>query len=349
MSKIKSVSQFEDNIWGEATPIGADASNIDVEMSDSSIKDLQTVLGDIPSAAAPIQSQINTKVTASGGNIGNTTVSSGIQNFDSSSSETSTELLDTSVRVTNATEVTSSMWTKFNRFRKRVDNKFKDVFLSSVEDVASPSLTKTYSQSALNDYFANVVGYATAADLPDASSTIASQLSTLNNNSNFLMSRMTKNNNTFTLNNALHLYAEEGVSISNNSNSPTAIRWTQDSSSSFFYAYAAGGIKNLLSDYYITYLITFHICFNNTGTLGDYSIGSSLKQHLASGGDYVNYKYLGFTPSATSQYCLFSETVYAAVPPGGYLALFSYNQTSGRTIKTASSSWAVIIPLGLYP
>ena len=74
------------------------------------------------------------------------------------------------------------MWTKFNRFRKRVDNKFKDVFLSSVEDVASPSLTKTYSQSALNDYFANVVGYATAADLPDASSTIASQLSTLNNN-----------------------------------------------------------------------------------------------------------------------------------------------------------------------
>lgn len=182
MSKIKSVSQFEDNIWGEATPIGADASNIDVEMSDSSTKDLQTVLGDIPSAAAPIQSQINTKVTASGGNIGNTTVSSGIQNFDSSSSETSTELLDTSVRVTNATEVTSSMWTKFNRFRKRVDNKFKDVFLSSVEDVASPSDYKTYSQSALNDYFANVVGYASASDLPDATSTIAQQLSTLNNN-----------------------------------------------------------------------------------------------------------------------------------------------------------------------
>ena len=182
MSKIKSVSQFEDNIWGEATPIGADASNVDVEMSDSSTKDLQTVLGDIPSAAAPIQSQINTKVTASGGNIGNTTVSSGIQNFDSSSSETSTELLDTSVRVTNATEVTSSMWTKFNRFRKRVDNKFKDVFLSSVEDVASPSDYKTYSQSALNDYFANVVGYASASDLPDATSTIAQQLSTLNNN-----------------------------------------------------------------------------------------------------------------------------------------------------------------------
>lgn len=182
MSKIKSVSQFEDGIWGTETPIGADASNVDVEMSDSSTKDLQTVLGNIPSAAAPIQSQINTKVTASGGNIGNTTVSSGIQNFDSSSSETSTELLDTSVRVTNATEVTSSMWTKFNRFRKRVDNKFKDVFLSSVEDVASPSDYKTYSQSALNDYFANVVGYASASDLPDATSTIAQQLSTLNNN-----------------------------------------------------------------------------------------------------------------------------------------------------------------------
>lgn len=181
MSKIKSVSQFEDGIWGTETPIGADASNVDVEMSDSSTKDLQSVLGDIPSAAAPIQSQINTKVTASGGNIGNTTVSSGIQNFDSSSSETSTELLDTSVRVTNATEVTSSMWTKFNRFRKRVDNKFKDVFLSSVEDVASPSDYKTYSQSALNDYFANVVGYASASDLPDATSTIAQQLSTLNN------------------------------------------------------------------------------------------------------------------------------------------------------------------------
>ena len=191
MSKIKSVSQFEDGIWGTETPIGADASNVDVEMSDSSTKDLQTVLGDIPSAAAPIQSQINTKVTASGGNIGNTTVSSGIQNFDSSSSETSTELLDTSVRVTNATEVTSSMWTKFNRFRKRVDNKFKDVFLSSVEDVASPSDYKTYSQSALNDYFANVVGYASASDLPDATSTIAQQLSTLNNNVTSLNNKTT--------------------------------------------------------------------------------------------------------------------------------------------------------------
>jgi hypothetical protein len=197
MSKIKSVSQFEDGIWGTETPIGADASNVDVEMSDSSTKDLQTVLGDIPSAAAPIQSQINTKVTASGGNIGNTTVSSGIQNFDSSSSETSTELLDTSVRVTNATEVTSSMWTKFNRFRKRVDNKFKDVFLSSVEDVASPSDYKTYSQSALNDYFANVVGYASASDLPDATSTIAQQLSTLNNKTAIL-----DISNNFTLNTA---------------------------------------------------------------------------------------------------------------------------------------------------
>ena len=194
MSKIKSVSQFEDGIWGTETPIGADASNVDVEMSDSSTKDLQTVLGDIPSAAAPIQSQINTKVTASGGNIGNTTVSSGIQNFDSSSSETSIELLDTSVRVTNATEVTSSMWTKFNRFRKRVDNKFKDVFLSSVEDVASPSDYKTYSQSALNDYFANVVGYASASDLPDATSTIAQQLSTLNTKTFNYMSMYTRTN-----------------------------------------------------------------------------------------------------------------------------------------------------------
>ena len=33
----------------------------------------------------------------------------------------------------------------------------------------------------MNDYFAHVVGYASASDLPDASSTIASQLSTLNN------------------------------------------------------------------------------------------------------------------------------------------------------------------------
>ena len=145
MSKIKSVSQFEDNVWSASTPIGADASNIDVEMSDSSIKDLQTVLGDIPSTAASIQSQLNNKVTASGGNIQSTVVTTGIQNYDNSSlsDETSTALLDANVRVVNAQDTAASMWTKFNRFRRRVDNKFKDIFLSSVEDVASPSLTQT--------------------------------------------------------------------------------------------------------------------------------------------------------------------------------------------------------------
>ena len=261
MSKIKSVSQFEDNIWGEATPIGADASNIDVEMSDSSTKDLQTVLGDIPSAAAPIQSQINAKVTASGGNIGNTTVSSGIQNFDSSSSETSTELLDTSVRVTNATEVTSNMWTKFNRFRKRVDNKFKDVFLSSVEDVASPSLTKTYSQSALNDYFANVVGYATAADLPDASKSIANQLSTLNSSISTVNSNIsTVNSNISTINsNAIKNITRSGTTFTATKLNNTTFTFTQQDLHSTYTTFSLTAARTAVS-------ISSQFCYYDSDT-----------------------------------------------------------------------------------
>ena len=346
MSKIKSVSQFEDNIWGEATPIGADASNIDVEMSDSSTKDLQTVLGDIPSAAAPIQSQINTKVTASGGNIGNTTVSSGIQNFDSSSSETSTELLDTSVRVTNATEVTSSMWTKFNRFRKRVDNKFKDVFLSSVEDVASPSLTKTYSQSALNDYFANVVGYATAADLPDASSTIASQLSTLNNN---LKNRLIYNSHlTFASYNYSAILSD--VDLNNSSSSPTWMTYTNEVDSDFLRIQAGtsyGGIYNK-TNYNLVVLLSLRLRIHFTADT-NYTAAASIQLWKKTDDTYSYFRHLGFIVSAISTYprALYSYTWIESIPPQGALGLRGYRDATHTSVATITEGNLMTLPLCL--
>lgn len=178
MPKIKEVYEYNNGSWANGTPIGADASNVDVALSDStSTKDLQSVLGNVSVSDPSMKTQLTGKVNASGGDIKDTVVSV----LDPASETDTSEDIDGTDVVVAAGESQTTMWSKFNMFRKRVSNKFSNFLISSVEDVFEPSDTKTYSQAALNSYFADVIGYKTDADVATVGS-VADQLSTLNNN-----------------------------------------------------------------------------------------------------------------------------------------------------------------------
>lgn len=177
MPKIKEVYEYSNGSWANGTPIGADASNVDVELSDStSTRDLQTVLGNVSVSDPSMKTQLTGKVNASGGDIKDTVVSV----LDPASETDTSEDINSTDVVVAAGESQTTMWSKFNMFRKRVSNKFSNFLISSVEDVVTPSDTKTYSQAALNSYFADVIGYKTDADVATVGS-VADQLSTLNN------------------------------------------------------------------------------------------------------------------------------------------------------------------------
>lgn len=194
MPKIKELSKFNGTQWETGVPIGADASNVDVSVSGGGTQNLQTVLG-TPSASQNIQTQINNKVGTSGDG-SNTTVTN-LSNYDLDTSETSDVLIkdgeggsvDTDAALVTAADGQSqvTLWSKFNRFRKRVNNKFGNYVATSSFITSSTGVTSTgndtqaYTAKALNDYFANVVGYASESDLPSSADTIAAQLSSLNN------------------------------------------------------------------------------------------------------------------------------------------------------------------------
>lgn len=185
MPKIKKVYEYNNGSWVNETPIGADASNIDVGIYDSTgdhlvgVNDLQSVLGDISVSDASIKtqlSQISGKVSTVGGDIKSTVVS---EINTASTTDTSENISDNASDVIVAAgESQYTMWGKFNSFRKRVSNKFNNFLISSVDSSVSSS-TKTYSQSALNNYFSNVIGYTSAADVVSIGS-VADQLETLN-------------------------------------------------------------------------------------------------------------------------------------------------------------------------
>lgn len=178
MPKIKEVYEYNNGSWENGTPIGADASNVDVALSDStSTRDLQSVLGNVSVSDSSIKTQLSGKVDTDSGDIKDTVVSV----LDPSSATDTSEDIDSTDVIVAAGEDQTTMWSKFNTFRKRVSNKFNNFLINSVEDVLEPSDTKTYSQAALNSYFADVIGYKTDADVASIGS-VADQLSTLNNN-----------------------------------------------------------------------------------------------------------------------------------------------------------------------
>lgn len=180
--RIKTVSQYDGSNWVNETPIGADASNIDVVTAGSTSRNLQDVLG-TPPASGNITNNINSKVSISGGDVADTIVSKDITNYDSST-EVDNDILTDTAAVTSTN--TSTLWSRFNLFRKKVSNNFENYFTNSSLVGADPGVTITgddstaYTTAAINNYLSNVIGY-TSASAPSAG-TVASQLSTLNSN-----------------------------------------------------------------------------------------------------------------------------------------------------------------------
>jgi len=107
--------------------------------------------------------------------------------YDSSTSETSKVLIGTNDVKAIASDTDLTAWGKFNRFRRRVSNKFADYFATANLTGSSTGVTSTgddnhaYTTAALNAYFGTVVGYSSAADVSGVGS-VASQLSSLNSN-----------------------------------------------------------------------------------------------------------------------------------------------------------------------
>ena len=180
MSKIKELSKYNGSAWETGVPIGADASNVDVTVSGGGTQNLQTVLG-TPSNTTSIQAQLNTKLSSTGD--GSSTTVTGISNYDTDSEETSKDLVTQVVASDDENQAT--LWGKFNRFRKRVSNKFTDYFATANLTGSSAGVTSSgddnhaYTTAALNAYFSSVVGYSSAADVSSVGS-VASQLSSLN-------------------------------------------------------------------------------------------------------------------------------------------------------------------------
>lgn len=192
-SKVKEIHQYDGTRWGQAVPIGADASNVDVKTSDNTDISLQSVLGSFNATEPSIKTQINGKVDKEGGDVAHAVINDPVNEipiYDLDTEETSEKLIsddistDTDMVVMSGDgENLTTMWGKFNRFRKRVDNKFKNYLVTSLEGVApgASSDTKGYSTQALNNYFSDVIGYTSAASVAQTGS-VASQLSSLNSN-----------------------------------------------------------------------------------------------------------------------------------------------------------------------
>ena len=205
-SKVKEIHQYDGTQWGPAVPIGADASNVDVRTSDNTDVPLQSVLGSFNATEPSIKTQINGKVEKEGGDVAHAVINDPVNQipiYDLDTEETSEKLIsddistDTDMVVMSGDgENLTTMWGKFNRFRKRVDNKFKNYLVTSLEGVApgASSDTKGYSTQALNNYFNDVIGYTSAASVAQTGS-VASQLSSLNSNT---IKNISRNGTTFT-------------------------------------------------------------------------------------------------------------------------------------------------------
>lgn len=137
MAKIKQVAKYDGSSWGTPYDLGADAENIDVvtgedpttqeEITDN----LQNVIDNIQEDISNIQTNLDNKVDTEDlggfdftktylettGNSANTIVNGISQNADTSSD------IATNAQAV-AGESTLTLWNKFNKFVKRVGNKF---------------------------------------------------------------------------------------------------------------------------------------------------------------------------------------------------------------------------------
>ena len=104
---------------------------------------------------------------------------------------TSAGLVDSNVTVVPG-DTAASAWTKFNRFRKRVQNAFGNfagVTLRTAYNTSNID-TSVYTTGVINNYMSNVIGY-TGTTAPSAG-TVAVQLNSLNSNLNSALCKRLK-------------------------------------------------------------------------------------------------------------------------------------------------------------
>lgn len=121
-----------------------------------------------------------------GANATNIDMASNPSDYDSSTTETSTAIINTNDVKVISSDTDLTAWGKFNRFRKRVSNAFGTLSgktLATAYTTASAD-SKIYSASVLNNYMTNVIGY--SGTTAPSEGTVASQLSSLNSNLNSL-------------------------------------------------------------------------------------------------------------------------------------------------------------------
>ena len=177
MAKIKQVAKYDGSSWGTPYDLGADAVNVDVvtgtdsETGENTTDNLQNLIDNIQEDISDIQTDLEDKVDTedlSGfdftktylettGNSASTVVN-GITN----SSDTSTDI--SSGMQGNSGESTVSLWNKYNKFVKRVGNKFASYLTTS----------------NFNTWANSVIGYNLTSTAP--SSTLQAQITSVNNN-----------------------------------------------------------------------------------------------------------------------------------------------------------------------
>ena len=114
-----------------------------------------------------------------GVNDANVDITSSTTNPSSDTTATSAGLVDSNVTVTSG-DTGASAWTKFNRFRKRVQNAFGNFAGVTLQTAYSTANTNTsiYTTGVINNYMNNVIGY-TGTTIPNTG-TVATQLNSLN-------------------------------------------------------------------------------------------------------------------------------------------------------------------------
>ena len=374
--RIKSVSKYDNGNRDTAVPIGADAENVDVKTNTNTTSDLQTVLGVDSSttpAATSLQVQINDKVSAENGDVGKTLIATDAQNpvivYDLDTSETSTTLIsddlsqDTDMVVQSGSETLATMWSKFNRFRKRVDNKFK-TFLTQNISASGGSNEKAYSTTAINTYLNNVIGY-TSYNTPTAG-TVSAQLSSIRTEANRFTNNftweVTRNGQPLTIilfNNGLNgISTVSNKKIGNDSTDPTWLTYSPagETTTNDIYSvtHNSGVISHKLTGRRLMTVLRVHLLINNITTTAQtgshwFTVVVRARPISGSSSDYATEYNLGTFVTTVGGGNLSIDTVRIInMKPSYYYGVCIYRSSTYTTDGYLSSGSVDITGLSHY-
>ena len=367
-NRIKEIYKYTNSSWGTGTPIGADAENVDVKTGTSTTSDLQTILGvdtSMTPASTSIQGQLNSKVDIVGGNVSSTEITdaSDVTKYDLNSSETSTNLIsadlstDTDVVVMGGSgESTATMWSKFNRFRKRVDNKFKNYFANSnlrTSIATSGSDTTVYTTTAINDYLNTVIGYRTTT-APNAGK-ISTQLYNLNDKmyEKFIYGGYTL------MNNGLYgISVRKDVTINNDSTSPSWIKY--DSTSGYDNDLihvnsggdSGGGMNHKLTGKRVLCFVRYHIVLYNvtsSSSTGSHWFTVVIRSGTNAGGYSTEWNVGTFaSPNAGNSYVTIEFSRIFSMKPSIIYGMCMYRSSSYTTGGATYNGSLDLVPLSCW-